>query len=65
MTYTEPTNESVEHLLWLVHDECMNQLTSFREQTIHTDQKIDRLFLILADLSKALAGGYREGGLRE
>jgi hypothetical protein len=65
MDYLEPTPESREKLLWLVHDNFMAWLTQQREETISLDQKIDRLMLGLADLAKALAGGYRENGVRQ
>jgi hypothetical protein len=56
---------AIEPLLWSVHDECMSFLTDAREYTVSTNERIDRLTLAIADLAKALAGGYREGGLRQ
>jgi hypothetical protein len=56
---------AIEPLLWMVHDECMGFLTEARERTVSTNERIDRLTLAIADLAKALAGGYREGGLRQ
>ncbi len=65
MAYQEPTPESREQLLWFVHDEFMNWLTDARENTVTDSQKLDRIMLGLADLAKALAGGYRDNGLRQ
>ena len=54
----------IEPLLWMVHDECMSWLTDARERTVSTDERIDRLTMAIADLAKALAGGYRVGGYK-
>ncbi len=62
---TDIQHRLVEPLLWMVHDECMEWLTDAREHTVPIDEKIDRLTMAIADLAKALAGGYREGGLRQ
>lgn len=64
MPYEEPKPESREELLWHVHDDCMSWLTEAREQTIPDSQKLDNLMLAVASLAKALAGGYRENGVR-
>ena len=64
MPYREATPESREEMLWQVHDDFMGWLTEAREQTIPDSQKLDRIMLGLAELAKALAGGYREGGKR-
>jgi hypothetical protein len=61
---TEPTHDQIEPLLWMVHDECMSWLTDHRERTVPTNERIDRLIMAIADLAKALAGGYREGGFK-
>jgi hypothetical protein len=58
-------HSTIEPLLWMVHDECMDWLTESSERTISTNQRLDRLTMAIADLAKALAGGYREGGLRQ
>ncbi len=62
---TEPTHDEIEPMLWLVHDDFMDWLGEAREKTISVDQKLDRIMLGLATLAKALAGGYRAGGLRQ
>lgn len=56
--------KSIEPLLWLVHDECMDLLTDHRQNTISTDEKINRLILAIPDLAKALAGGYCKDGYK-
>jgi hypothetical protein len=56
---------AIEPLLWMVHDECMDWLTDSRERTVPIDEKLNRLTMAIADLAKALAGGYREEGLRQ
>ncbi len=58
-------HQLIEPLLWMVHNECMEWLTDARERTVSTDERIDRLTMAIADLAKALAGGYREGGYRQ
>lgn len=63
--YTEPSKQDLERMLWFVHDDCMEWLTDSRERTVTDSEKLDRLMLGLASLAKALAGGYREGGLRQ
>lgn len=65
MPYKEPSAENKEEMLWFVHDEFMDWLRDSRETTVPLDEKINRLMLGLADLAKALAGGYRENGLRK
>lgn len=62
---TEPTRQQVEGLLWQVHDDCMAWLQESSERSVPIDRKIDQLMLGLASLAKALAGGYRDGGLRQ
>ena len=64
MAYQEPTPESREELLWNVHDTFMEWLTDSRERTVPDSEKLDRIMLGLASLAKALAGGYRETGIR-
>lgn len=64
MPYQEPTPESREELLWMVHDDFMAWLTESRERTIPDSEKLNRIMLGLASLAKALAGGYRETGTR-
>jgi hypothetical protein len=64
MPYKEPPPESREELLWTVHDDCMAWLTDAQERTVPDSRKLDRLMLGLASLAKALAGGYREDGVR-
>lgn len=64
MPYQEPTAESRERMLWDVHDDCMAWLTDSRERTVPDSEKLDRLMLGLASLAKALAGGYRDNGVR-
>jgi hypothetical protein len=58
-------HDSIDPLLWMVHDECMSWITDARERTVSTNERLDRLTMAIADLAKALAGGYREGGLRQ
>ena len=65
MPYQEPTPEGREKLLWFVHDNFMSWLTDARERTVSDSEKLDRIMLGLADLAMALAGGYRENGVRE
>lgn len=65
MTYKEVSPESRENMLWFVHDEFMSWLIDHRERSVSDSEKLDRIILGLADLAKALAGGYREGGLRQ
>ena len=62
---SDPTHNDIERLLWFVHDECRDFITANSEQTISTADNFSRLFTVLADLAVALAGGYREGGLRQ
>lgn len=57
-------HEQIEPLLWLVHDDCMSWITDGRERTVSIDQRLDRLTMAIADLAKALAGGYRAGGFK-
>lgn len=62
---SEPSRESIERLLWFVHDEFMGFAEASNEHTVSVQMNFDRLFIGLADLAKAIAGGYREGGLRQ
>lgn len=57
-------HKSIEPLLWMVHDECMEWLTDTRERTVSLDTRLDRLTMAIADLAKALAGGYRKDGYK-
>ena len=65
MTYHEASDESRERLLWLVYDQCHNFIQQATEQTVPVNTRIDQLFLCIADLALALAGGYRTNGIRE
>lgn len=62
---SQPAHEQIEDLLWLVHDECMAFARDNNERTVSNADNFSRLFIALADLAKSLAGGYREGGLRQ
>jgi hypothetical protein len=65
MMYREPNHESQEKLLWAVHDLCHDFVHEAGETAVPDSKKLDRLMLCIAQLALALAGGFREGGVRQ
>jgi hypothetical protein len=63
-TYRQPSPQSREKLLWDVHDDFMAWLRDAEQNTVTDHNKLDRIMLGLASLAKALAGGYRDHGVR-
>ena len=62
---SEPTHDQVERLLWGVYDRCYSWAQDNCERTVSTTDNFNRLFMAVADLAQALAGGYRNGGQRQ
>ena len=58
-------HKQVENLLWDVHDDALEATTYWRQHTVSESDKLTRIVMLIADLSLALAGGYRKDGKRE
>ena len=61
----DPTHEQIERLLWQVVDDAEAFIADSMQHHVPIERRLDRVVLLLAMLAKALAGGYRSGGMRE